>query len=386
MSFKRTIIFIFQSVLLGLVAALIVILIRPDLLNGDHNRGSFAMGLLPDIELRDLKRQPASYSRAVERTSPAVVNIYAQRITVQAVHPLFQDPIIQRFFGKAPERTQQDSQLGSGVIISQQGYILTNNHIVANANQIQVTLLDGRQLSGQLVGNDPDTDLAVIKIEADDLPTIRVGNSRQLKVGDVVLAIGNPYNLGQTVTQGIVSATGRKRLGITQFEDFIQTDADINPGNSGGALITANGQLVGINTMIYTRSGGSQGIGFATPTHIALDVMQQLINHGQVIRGWLGIEAQNVTPDLARTLELQEGGIVIAGIYQNGPADAAGLKPGDIIVSVNDHLVMDASDAINRIARVPPGKNVSLNVIRGWEEMTFSAEVIQRPRFDSPVR
>jgi S1-C subfamily serine protease len=268
--------------------------------------------------------------------------------------------------------------VGSGVIVSGDGYILTNGHLIREADEIQVTLRDGRQTTARVIGTDPDTDLAVLKIELTDLPSIPLGDSEALRVGDVVLAIGNPYGFGQTVTQGIVSATGRKRLGITTFEDFIQTDAAINPGNSGGALVTARGELVGINTAIISNTGGSQGIGLATPASIAIDVMRQLINYGRVTRGWLGIEAQLVPPGSIPP-DIAASGVLVAAVLNGGPADQAGIMPGDIIVRIIGQPVSDPDEAIRLISKIDPGTEIELLVLRGWQLVNLRARVGERP-------
>ncbi len=355
MQIKQSLSFILQSILVGIAAAIIILVLRPDISGQAKNRAS-----LQDAAL--------SYGTAVSAAAPAVANIYASKVLRQQVNPLFQDPLFQRFFGRmqpTPNK-RRDSNLGSGVIMSPEGYILTNAHLIQDMDEISVTLNDGRQTTANIIGIDADTDLAVLKITLDNLPVIAIGDSNILRVGDVVLAIGNPFDFGQTVTQGIVSAKGRKRMGITTFEDFIQTDADINPGNSGGALITAAGQLIGINTAIISSTGGSQGIGLATPINLALDVMQQLIERGRVVRGWLGIEAQILSPDIIKEAGLLNGGIMVAGVLTNGPADQAGIMPGDIIISISGNTVSDPLQAIQMISRLAPGTVIEIQIMRGW--------------------
>ncbi|WP_335342563.1 S1C family serine protease [Sedimenticola hydrogenitrophicus] len=329
---------------------------------------------------------PVSYASAVQLATPAVVNIFTAKVTVQRGNPLFDDPFFRRFFGdrfQAPPRQRLQTSLGSGVIISSNGYILTNNHVIEDADQIRVVLANGRTLDAQVAGVDPDTDLAVLKTDADDLPTITVGDSQGLQVGDVVLAIGNPFGVGQTVTMGIVSATGRNQLGINTFENFIQTDAAINPGNSGGALINAHGQLVGINTAIFSKSGGSQGIGFAIPVALAKGVMDQILKQGRVVRGWLGIAGQDITPELAESFGLKAGsGVLISGVLEDGPADHAGLAPGDVISTINDQPLTSAHDILNLIAAVPPGEKVWIKGWRNGEPLDIQVEVSERPRID----
>ena len=322
-----------------------------------------------------------SYSEAVNMAAPAVVNVYASMLRQEKPHPLFQDPLFRRFFGNPKTETRRDSSLGSGVIVDEQGHILTNAHVVQGADEIIITLTDGRQAYASIVGMDDETDLAVLQIKLDKLPTLAIGDSSGLSVGDVVLAIGNPYDIGQTVTQGIVSATGRKRLGITTFEDFIQTDADINPGNSGGALITATGRLIGINTEIISNSGGSQGIGLAIPIHLAIDVMRQLIERGHVVRGWLGVSAQPVPMDMAEAAGLVQGGVLIAATDQGGPADAAGIVPGDILLEIDNQQLAGPQQAINLISQLQPGSNINIRLLHGWQEKTVVATVSQRPAF-----
>ena len=368
-----TVRFILQSVLIGLAAAVLILFVWP----GITGRG------VPAPEGRPVLSPHASYNEAVSRAAPAVVNVYASKILQPQVNPLFQDPLFQRFFGPAapaPNRWRE-SNLGSGVIMNPAGYTLTNAHVIQNRDEIRVTLNDGRQAKASVIGVDPDTDLAVLHVPLDNLPAITLGDSDTLQVGDVVLAIGNPYDFGQTVTQGIVSAKGRKRMGITTFEDFIQTDADINPGNSGGALITANGDLIGINTAIISNTGGSQGIGLATPVNLALEVMRQIIENGRVVRGWLGIEAQIVSPDILSRARLSGGGIQVAGVLNNGPADQAGIMPGDIITRITGQPVSDPQQAIQMISRLRPGTVIDVDLLRGWEEMTLQARVAERPLF-----
>ena len=288
------------------------------------------------------------------------------------------------FFGerfKQQQRERLQTSLGSGVIISDQGYLLTNHHVVSGADEIQVMLMDGRSFRAEMTGADPESDLAVLKIEADELPSVILGQSENLRVGDVVLAIGNPFGVGQTVTFGIVSATGRNSLGINTYENFIQTDAAINPGNSGGALINARGELVGINTAIFSKSGGSQGIGFAIPMSLAKGVMQQIVEQGAVVRGWLGIEAQDLTPALAQSFGLNSTkGVLIAGVLRNGPADNAGIEPGDVLLAINGTDVSNARDAMNRIAQLPPGTQLAIQGVRQGEDFDLTATIAQRPQ------
>jgi serine protease DegS len=324
---------------------------------------------------------PVSYADAVSKAAPAVVNIYTTKTVRQQPHPLLNDPFFRQFFGQSgePKRQRMQSSLGSGVIISSDGYLLTNNHVVANADEIIVALKDGRESYAQVVGTDPETDLAVLKIDTKNLPTITLASSDTISIGDVVLAIGNPFGVGQTVTMGIVSATGRNQLGLTTFEDFIQTDAAINPGNSGGALINAYGNLIGINTAIFSKSGGSQGIGFAIPSVLANQIMEEIVQHGSVVRGWLGIETQALTADLAKSLGLNEiKGLVIAGVYRQGPADRAGIKPGDILLEVDGDQVISDLQAMSKITQTKPGKTIDIVVLSNGKEKTIKATVDKR--------
>ena len=326
---------------------------------------------------------PVSYADAVQRAAPAVVNVHTAKVITRKVHPLLDDPVFQHFFGNRIGQSRREIQtsLGSGVLISKQGYVLTNNHVIDGADEIQVLLADGRSMQATVVGADADTDIAVLHIKADNLPAIVIGNSKRLRVGDVALAIGNPFGVGQTVTFGIISATGRDHLGINAFEEFIQTDAAINPGNSGGALINATGELIGINSAIYSRSGGSQGIGFAIPINLAKGVMTQIIEQGHVVRGWLGIEAQDLTPQLAESFKLDSvHGVLISGVLREGPADKAGLLPGDVVNSINGRDVIDCSAAMKVISEQTPDTVIVLGGVRESKPFYLKVRVQQRPR------
>ena len=324
---------------------------------------------------------PTSYADAVDLASDAVVNIQTTKTIHRHTHPFFDDPEIRRYFGgPLLPREQQLTHLGSGVIVSDKGYIATNHHVIKDADEISVVLHDGRSAVARIIGTDPDTDIAILKIQLEQLRSIVFGDSGKLRVGDVVLAIGNPFGVGQTVTQGIVSATGRSQLGLSTFENFIQTDAAINPGNSGGALINSRGELIGINTAIYSRSGGSQGIGFAIPTSLAQDVLTQLIEHGQVTRGWLGIEIQTLSAELAESFGIgATQGTLIAGVQRDGPADQAGLQPGDIVTRINDTEVTRPQDALAQISQFKPGTTIGLHILRNSQDMDLSATVGTRP-------
>ncbi|AYC34225.1 PDZ domain-containing protein [Pseudomonas cavernae] len=320
---------------------------------------------------------PVSYAQAVSSAAPAVANLYTTKYVSRPALPLFEDPQFRRFFGdNLPKQRRMESSLGSAVIMSPEGYLLTNNHVTAGADQIVVALKDGRETLARVIGSDPETDLAVLKIDLKDLPAITLGRSDSISIGDVALAIGNPFGVGQTVTMGIISATGRNQLGLNTYEDFIQTDAAINPGNSGGALVDARGNLIGINTAILSKSSGSQGIGFAIPTKLALEVMKAIIEHGQVIRGWLGIEVQPLTPELAESFGLEgRPGIVVAGIYRDGPAQKAGLQPGDLILSIDSEPASDGRRSMNQVARTKPGQKTIIEVLRNGQNLKLTAEV-----------
>ena len=328
---------------------------------------------------------PVSYSSAVKLASPAVVNINTEKVVTVRNHPYFEDPVFKQMFGNlivdgSKARKRIENSLGSGVILSPDGYILTNNHVIQGADTIQVSLKDGRNTTAEVIGTDPETDIALLKINLDDLPVITIGDSEQLEIGDVVLAIGNPFGVGQTVTMGIVSATGRTQLGINTFENFIQTDAAINPGNSGGALVDAYGRLIGINTALFSHSGGSQGVGFAIPSKMAKNIMAQLIKYGHAVRGWLGFEGHALTPKLAESLQLETTeGIIITAIIRNGPAHKAGLEPGDIITGIDDKDIKNGRDALAVITAKQPGEKVTLLIKRDGRQYSVTATTITRP-------
>ena len=329
---------------------------------------------------------PGSLSPAAKSAAPAVVSI----VTTQArtSHPLANDPWFRFFYGDREDDSPQMG-LGSGVIVSPEGYILTNNHVVEGAQEIEVTLSDSRRTTAKVIGTDPDTDLAVLRITLDRLPVIAMGNSDTVQVGDKVLAIGNPFGVGQTVTGGIISALGRNQLGINTFENFIQTDAAINPGNSGGALVDVNGSLLGINTAIYSRSGGNMGIGFAIPVNTARQVLDGLVRNGQVTRGWIGVEPVELNSDLAETFGIQQTeGVIITGVLQNGPAFKAGLKPGDVLLAVGEKDVRNVSELLTLIAAQTPGTAVKMRIKRRNADMTLEVTPAQRPaaKLNKPVK
>jgi serine protease DegQ len=324
----------------------------------------------------------AGYAAAARTAAPAVVSITASRAPQRALDG--DDAWSRFFFGNRPRESRRDQQqigLGSGVIVTQDGYLLTNNHVIEGADDIEVQLVDGRFARAKLVGTDPESDLAVLKIELDRLPPIAFGDADRLQVGDVVLAIGNPFNVGQTVTAGIVSAVGRNQLGINTFENFIQTDAAINPGNSGGALVDAAGSLVGINTAIYSRSGGSLGIGFAIPVSTARQVMDSLIRDGAVTRGWIGVEPRDLTPEIAQNLNLPvRQGVLITGVLANGPASDGGLRPGDVVTRVAEQPIANTAQLLSAVAGLKPRTQAVIGVQRGERALDVTLTVAQRPR------
>jgi Do/DeqQ family serine protease len=338
------------------------------------------------VELRQatspvaLPARATSYSDAVRKAVPAVVSVLTSKEIKSQRHPFLEDPLFRHFFGdQLEEEPQRAASLGSGVIVSSKGYILTNHHVVEAADEIEVALVDGKKLKARAVGSDPETDIAVLQVEGGQLPAISFGDADNLRVGDVVLAIGNPFTVGQTVTMGIVSALGRK-IGLNTFENFIQTDAAINPGNSGGALIDTAGNLVGINTAIYSRSGGSLGIGFAIPASSAKQVMEQIIATGSVTRGWIGVEAQEITPEIADSFRISStNGVLIAGVLRGGPAEKAGLKPGDILVAIEGKQVKDPNSMLNLVAALVPGKPASIRLKRDNKDLEVQVAVGKRP-------
>ncbi len=336
-----------------------------------------------------LNRMSDALADIAEVTKPSVVNISTTTIVTMQENPfdgMFNDPLFRRFFGEhfGPPKKYKSSALGSGVIVSKAGYILTNYHVVKNASEMSVTLYDKREFKGKVIGFDEQTDIAVVKVDATDLPAIKVGASSKLKAGDVVLAIGNPFGLNQTITMGIVSAVGRANIGLSSYEDFIQTDAAINPGNSGGALVNTNGELVGINTAIFSTSGGYMGIGFAIPSDMANAVAQSIIKYGKVIRGWLGVTVQNLTPELAKSFGLKgENGSLVTDVVKNGPADRGGLQSGDVILEYDGKPVDSSTTLRNLVANTKPGTKAEVKIWRGGREeklrLTIEEEKGKRP-------
>lgn len=324
----------------------------------------------------------SGYRDAARKAAPTVVSVSANNSSARSGRR--SDPWFRYFFGE--QEAQPQSGVGSGVIVSPEGYVLTNNHVVDGMDDIQIMLTDGRKALAKVIGTDPDTDLAVLKIDLERLPAITFGSSDTLQVGDAVLAIGNPFGVGQTVTSGIVSALGRNQLGINTFENFIQTDAAINPGNSGGALVDIDGNLVGINSAIYSRSGGSMGIGFAIPVSTARHVMDSLIRDGQVTRGWIGVEPRDLTPEIAETFSLPfKEGVLITGVLHNGPAATGGVRPGDVVVAVAGQRVANTAQLLNAVAMLKPGEGAQLRISRGGQELDVTVNVAKRPRMAIPV-
>jgi len=373
-----------QTVTVLLAAYFVVATLQPQWLNRNALRvGSMGVALLEAPPTPAGSTSPGSLSGAARKASPAVVSINTSKISRQ---PRSSDPWYQFFFGDQGA-TQQQSGLGSGVIVSTAGYILTNNHVVESADEIEVTLNDSRTTQARVIGTDPDTDLAVLKIDVDKLPAIVLGNSDTLQVGDQVLAIGNPFGVGQTVTGGIVSALGRNQLGINTFENFIQTDAAINPGNSGGALVDVNGNLLGINTAIYSRSGGSMGIGFAIPVSTARQVLDSIVKEGRVTRGWIGVEPNELSAELAETFGIQPvPGVIITGVLQNGPAAQAGIRPGDVIVQVAGQAVHSVPELLSRVSGLTPGQAAPFSLLRQGKTLQTEVTPGVRPKAHPTTR
>jgi Do/DeqQ family serine protease len=381
---KRYWLFFSQVVTVLLAVWFVLVTLKPEWLNRRPSLKGVTLLEAPSNIAGTV--MPGSMSPAAKRAAPAVVSI----ATTQArkVHPFANDPWFRFFYGDREDDSPQMG-LGSGVIVSPEGYILTNNHVVEGAQEIEVTLSDRRRATAKVIGTDPDTDLAVLRITLDRLPVIAMGNSDAVQVGDKVLAIGNPFGVGQTVTGGIISALGRNQLGINTFENFIQTDAAINPGNSGGALVDVNGSLLGINTAIYSRSGGNMGIGFAIPVNTARQVLEGLVRDGQVTRGWIGVEPVELNPDLAETFGIaQTEGVIITGVLQNGPASKAGLKPGDILLAVAEKDVRNVSELLTLIAAQTPGTSFKMRIKRRNAEITLEVTPAQRPfaKHNKPVQ
>ena len=370
--------YLLQAAVIGLVAGLVITVLWPTPPTAPP----------PTISSGAAVSRPApsgptanSFAPAVEAAAPAVVNIYSTKVVTRSYNPLLDEPLFQRFFGRAPiPRQRLESSLGSGVLLGTDGYIATNHHVIADADEIEVALRDGRSARATLIGSDPVTDLALLHVDLPNLPAIAQGDDGQVRIGDLVLAIGNPFGVGQTVTLGVVGALGREAPGITAVGDFIQTDAAINPGNSGGALVNAAGELIGINTAIYSRSGGSEGIGFAVPVSLVRQITSQLRQYGEVPRGWLGIELQELTPELAATLGLPAGnGALVSGVYRGSPAAAAGIRPGDQLLAIDGRDMKRAREAMAVLAALPREREVKLSLQRGQQRIETRATTIRQP-------
>jgi serine protease DegQ len=366
-----------QSVTVLLAAYFIVATLKPEWLSRPPRISSEGVTLLEAPATAPTTAPAGSLRVAAKRASAAVVSINTSKMPAR--HPNAGDPWFRFFFGDPGAQPQ--AGLGSGVLVSPDGYILTNNHVVESADEIEVVLNDSRRAQAKVIGTDPDTDLAILKISLDRLPVLALGNSDALQVGDQVLAIGNPFGVGQTVTSGIVSALGRNQLGINTFENFIQTDAAINPGNSGGALVDVNGNLMGINTAIYSRSGGSMGIGFAIPVSTAKLVLEGIVKEGSVKRGWIGVEPADLSPELTETFGVKaKRGVLITGVLQNGPAAQAGIKPGDVVVEVAGNQVSSVSELLSGVAALKPGAPVKFRLLRRDEQVEINVTPGLRPR------
>ncbi|MBK7261250.1 MAG: trypsin-like peptidase domain-containing protein [Rubrivivax sp.] len=377
-----------QAVTVALAVLFVVGTLKPQWLPAGPGRSPVAAlpapslvvaAVAPAVSAASAAPVVTSLAQAARRAAPAVVSIMASK-TGRAANPHADDPRFRFFFEGQGNAPPTQTGLGSGVIVSREGYLLTNNHVVEGATEISVQLADGRQVQAQLIGTDPETDLALLKVDLDGLPVIALGNVPALQVGDAVLAIGNPFNVGQTVTSGIVSALGRNRLGLSTFENFIQTDAAINPGNSGGALVDAQGNLIGINTAIFSRSGGSLGIGFAIPVDTASQVMGSLLRDGRVRRGWIGIEPRDLTPELAESLGLPvQQGVLIAGVLGGGPAARAGLRPGDVVLRIGDKAVLNTTQLLATVAALQPESEAKIGLQRGDKAIDLKLTVALRP-------
>ncbi|MBI1175405.1 MAG: Do family serine endopeptidase [Sideroxydans sp.] len=371
-----------QATTIVLAILFVIHTLKPELLPTAARSG--VVTLYESAGDQSSKLPATGFSEAAKKVMPAVVNVFTTTEVKTPTHPFMDDPRFRFFFGDQPDdgAPQESSSLGSGVIVSQDGYILTNHHVVESADQIEVALADGRHAKAHVIGSDPETDLAVIKIELPGkLPAITFGHSEQAHVGDIVLAVGNPFGVGQTVTMGIISALKRNHLGLNTFENFIQTDAAINPGNSGGALADVNGNLIGINSAIYSPSGGSLGIGFAIPVSTAKKIMEQIIQNGSVTRGWIGVAVQELTPELAESFKLgSTQGVLISDVMRGGPADKAGIKPGDILTTVENKQLTDSNSMLEAIAALPPGKVAVLKLLRNQTEIAVQVKIGKRPK------
>ena len=377
-----------QTITILLATWFIVVTLKPDWIFDGRVGAIVDSVTLKESGYDSNALSPGSYHEAVKKSMPAVVNIFTSKLsnkpkTRKGNKDNSSDPFFKFFFGDQPPAEEPSSSLGSGVLVSQEGIIITNHHVISDADDIDVALSDGRKVKAKIIGSDPETDIAVLKIEAKQLPSpITLGKIDSVHVGDVVLAIGNPFGVGQTVTSGIVSAMGRDHVGINTFENFIQTDAAINPGNSGGALIDTRGNLIGINTAIYSSNGGSMGIGFAIPVNLAKQVMESIIGNGGVIRGWIGVEPQNLTKELTESLGLpaKTEGVLLSGVLEGGPADRGGAKPGDVLTAVNGQTIKDVRELLSRVSELKPGAEVTLTAIRKTKGLELKVQIGKRPK------
>lgn len=386
--FSRLWLLFAQSVTILLAAWFIVATLKPSWLSNTEINPTIGSIAVTESNHDSHTISPGSYHEAVKKSMPAVVNIFTSQGSKKPKPRKggggnSTDPLFKFFFGEQPPDAEPRSSLGSGVLVSSDGVILTNHHVISDADEIDVALVDGRKLKAKIIGSDPETDIAVIKIDAKQLPTpITFGKIESVHVGDVVLAIGNPFGVGQTVTSGIVSAMGRDHVGINTFENFIQTDAAINPGNSGGALVDTRGNLIGINTAIYSNNGGSMGIGFAIPINLVKQVMESIVGNGSVTRGWIGVEPQNLSKELAESLGLPSDtqGVLLSGVLEGGPAARSGAKPGDVLTSVNNAPTTDVRQLLNQIAKLEPGSAANIQIIRKNKDLTLQVQIGKRPK------
>ena len=386
--FNRLWLLFAQTVTILFAAWFIIATLKPSWISGEGVSSIVDSVTLKEGAYDSIALNPGSYHVAVKKSMPAVVNIFTSKVSAKQKtrkenKQNSTDPLFKFFFGDQPPDEEPSSSLGSGVLVSPEGIILTNHHVIHDADEIDVALSDGRKVKAKIIGSDPDTDIAVLKIEAKQLPApITLGKIDSVHVGDVVLAIGNPFGVGQTVTSGIVSAMGRDHVGINTFENFIQTDAAINPGNSGGALIDTRGNLIGINTAIFSNNGGSMGIGFAIPVNLAKQVMEAILKNGSVTRGWIGVEPQNLSKELSESLGLpgNTAGVLLSGVLEGGPAARGGVKPGDILTAVNGDKTKDVKQLLNQIAQIGPGNEATLNILRKGKEVVLTVQTGKRPK------
>jgi len=386
--FNRLWLLFAQTVTILLAALFIVVTLKPNWLS-DESVGSIVSNVtLKEGVVDGAALSPGSYHDAVKKSAPAVVNIFSSKNSAKPKarkggKPNSNDPLFKFFFGEQPPDDEPSSSLGSGVLVSPEGVILTNHHVISDATDIDIALSDGHKVKAKVIGSDPETDIAVLKIEAKQLPPpITFARIESVHVGDIVLAIGNPFGVGQTVTSGIVSALGRDHVGINTFENFIQTDAAINPGNSGGALIDTRGNLIGINTAIYSNNGGSMGIGFAIPVNLARQVMESIIKNGGVTRGWIGVEPQNLSKELAESLSLptQTQGVLLSGVLEGGPADRSGIRPGDVLTTINGEGIRDVRALLSKVSELTPGSEATLGLLRKNKELVLKVQIGKRPK------